>query len=96
MTYGFTGRWSDTTRYNSNLYPDREKKAKHSMLERANERARQVMPLLKKEYIWALLQGKQEAPAERARHLRELGIPLQAERPAGPGGHVEGIVHAAG
>ncbi|MFL1675690.1 response regulator [Paenibacillus dendritiformis] len=51
------------------------------MLERATERARQALPLLQKEYIWELLQGKQEVAAERARHLRELGIPLQADRP---------------
>jgi chitinase len=31
MTYDMTGRWSDTTGYNSNLYPDQYKKSKMSI-----------------------------------------------------------------
>jgi len=31
MTYDMTGRWSDTTGYNSNLYPDQHKRAKMSI-----------------------------------------------------------------
>lgn len=50
------------------------------MLERANERMRQALPLLQKEYSWELLQGKQETREQLARRLEELAIPLQAER----------------
>ncbi|MWV46951.1 response regulator [Paenibacillus sp. HJL G12] len=50
------------------------------MLERANKRMREALPLLQKEYLWELLQGKQEAAHHLARHLEELGIPLQADR----------------
>ncbi|MDR9856786.1 response regulator [Paenibacillus sp. VCA1] len=51
------------------------------MLERANRRMREALPLLQKEYIWELLQGKQETPAELARHFEELGILLRVDRP---------------
>ena len=51
------------------------------MLELANERMRQALPMLQKEYIWELLQGKQEGPVQLGRHLKELGISLCAERP---------------
>ncbi|MCE5171616.1 response regulator [Paenibacillus profundus] len=51
------------------------------MVERANNRMRQALPLLQKEYAWELLQGKQETASELARHLREFDIPLQADLP---------------
>ncbi|GIO66305.1 response regulator transcription factor [Paenibacillus cookii] len=59
-----------------------EEEGKHlRMLERANRRMREALPLLQKEYIWDLLQGKQETPEELARHFEELGILLRADRP---------------
>ncbi len=78
-----------------------EEEGKHlRMLERANRRMREALPLLQKEYIWDLLQGKQETPEELARHFEELGILLRADlaRPAAAwkGGYVEGIVYAHG
>ncbi|MCY9513031.1 response regulator transcription factor [Paenibacillus apiarius] len=51
------------------------------MVERANNRMRQALPLLQKEYAWELLQGKQETAGELARHLQDFDIPLRADLP---------------
>ncbi|GIP29832.1 hypothetical protein J23TS9_49620 [Paenibacillus sp. J23TS9] len=50
------------------------------MLDRVNERMRKALPLLQKEYVWDLLQGKQESIKGLVHQLNELAIPLQAER----------------
>lgn len=50
-------------------------------LEQAHYRMRQALPLLQKEYVWELLEGKQEMIGGLERNFQEYDIPLRADQP---------------
>ncbi|MCU6339549.1 hypothetical protein KW823_23830, partial [Enterobacter quasiroggenkampii] len=50
-------------------------------LEQAHYRMRQALPLLQREYVWELLEGKAEMLRGIERHFQEYDIPLRADLP---------------
>lgn len=58
-----------------------EENEQREMIEKANERMRRAMPSLQREYIGAILQGKQVTDAQLIRHFQDISIPMQAHLP---------------